>query len=97
MRGLTVSRGRDRGTHRQREDVGQLGEAVEHKGNDSKGDVCPHNAKRRNADKVAEELLLLDGQARVEDDGRQQIPARWRWLVAYRLISVLQKGTNTVC
>lgn len=62
-------------THGEREDVGELGEAVEHEGYDGKGDVGAQDAEGGDANKVAEELLLLHRKAAVEDDGGQQVPA----------------------
>ena len=56
--------------HWKSENVWQLAEAVEHKCNDCKGDVCAQDAKRSNADKIAEELLLLDGKPSVENNWR---------------------------
>ena len=53
----------------QGQNVGQLAEAVEDKGYDSKSNVCPQDAKGGNADEVAKELLLFYGQACVENDG----------------------------
>ena len=45
--------------HRECEDVGQLGEAVQHEGDDSECHIGAHDAEGRDADKVAEELLLF--------------------------------------
>ena len=64
-----------RAAHRQVEHVGQLRDAVEHERDEGKGDVGAKDAEGGDGGEVAEELLLLDGQARVEDDGRQQVPA----------------------
>ena len=56
------------------EDGGKLREAVEHKGNDGEAHIGAQHSKGCNAGEVAKELLLLDGQPSIEDDGRQQIP-----------------------
>ena len=82
------ARGKVECAHRQREDVGELGEAVQHKGDDSEGDVGAQDAKGGDADKVAEELLLLHGEAAVKDDGGQQIPAVKADLLAGRRAEV---------
>lgn len=57
--------------YRKREDVWQLAEAIKHKSDDSKSYIGAQDAKGSNADKVAEELLLLDRKPSVEDDWRQ--------------------------
>ena len=54
--------------YREGEDVWQLAEAVQYKCNDSECNVCAQDTKGSNADKIPEELLLLDGKASIEDD-----------------------------
>ena len=61
--------------HRQIEDVGQLRQAVEHDRDERKRGVCAQDAERGDGAQVAKELLLLHRQPRIEDDGRQQVPA----------------------
>lgn len=69
-------------TYRQVKDIGQLGETIEHQCNERKGYVGAKDPKRGDGGKVAKELLLLDRQASVEDDGRQQVPITSRILSA---------------
>ena len=63
------------GVHRKGEKVGQRANGVEAEGDDGEEDVGAQDAQRRDAAQVAEKLLLLDRQAGVKDDGRQEVPA----------------------
>ena len=53
------------------EDGWKSREAIQHKGYDSKAHIGAKNSKRCNTEEIAEELFLLDRQARIEYDGRQ--------------------------
>ena len=71
------------------QDVGQLAESIQHKGNDSKRNVGSQNAKGGNADKVAEELLLLDGQSGIKYYWGQEVSASHiEWLLLLLVYTV---------
>lgn len=61
--------------YREVEDIGKLGESIQHTCYDCKSDVGAQHSKGGNAGKVPEELLLLYRNASIKDDRRQQVPA----------------------